>query len=57
MSLEREFKRGLTVVGLARKHGLTRQQVEARLRQILRAQRGWPSGPNRTLAVWRKRAP
>ena len=32
--LAREFKGGLTVIGLARKYGLTRAQVEAKIRAV-----------------------
>ena len=34
--LVREFHRGLSVVGLARKWGLTRRQVEDRIRAFMR---------------------
>lgn len=37
--LAREFKRGLTMVGLARKYGLTRQQVEDWIRSVARRPR------------------
>ena len=38
-TLVREFWRGLSMVGLARKYGLTRTIVEARLRTYMRARR------------------
>jgi len=34
--LLREFQRGLSMVGLARKHGLTTVEVQARLRGVMR---------------------
>ncbi len=37
--LAREFKRGLSFVGLARKYGLKMREVENRLRVYLRAWR------------------
>jgi uncharacterized protein (DUF433 family) len=35
--LVREFQRGLSFVGLARKFGLTRHQIEERVRRWMRA--------------------
>lgn len=34
-----DFKRGLTVIGLARKYGRTKLQVEQYIRRAMRAQR------------------
>ena len=36
LMLAREFKRGLTMVGLARKYALTRGQVEDWIRSVMR---------------------
>lgn len=40
-TLARDFKRGLSFVGLARKYGMTRHEVEDRLRQWMRRYPGW----------------
>lgn len=37
--LAREFKAGLTMIGLARKYGLTRRQVEEWIRSVARVRR------------------
>ena len=38
--LAREFKGGLTMVGLARKYALTRREVEAWIRSVTQGERG-----------------
>ncbi len=38
--LAQEFKRGLSIVGLARKYALTRRQVEEWIRCVTRAEGG-----------------